>query len=104
MIACKKCNSEKAVKSGIINNKQRFRYKSCGCNFHLGDNRTNEKIAAKKALCTPLYRHEQKLLSHARQKPQHKTHPSIQVDPRFWKKPTTTQSTGFATILLRDDL
>ena len=55
MIACKKCNSEKIVKSGIINNKQRFRCKNCGYNFRLGDKRTNEKIAAKKALCILLY-------------------------------------------------
>ena len=55
MPTCKKCGSEQAVKNGVIANKQRYRCKKCGCNFRQGDNRTNEKIAAKKALCVLLY-------------------------------------------------
>lgn len=55
MVVCKKCGSEKIVKSGVVKDRQRFRCKNCGCNFRLGDNRTNEKIAAKKALCILLY-------------------------------------------------
>lgn len=55
MVSCKKCNSEKIVKSGIVGGKQRFRCKQCGCHFRLGDNRTNQKIAAKKALCILWY-------------------------------------------------
>ena len=55
MVACKKCGSENIVKSGVVGGKQRFRCKNCGCNFRTGDNRTNEKIAAKKALCILLY-------------------------------------------------
>jgi hypothetical protein len=35
--------------------KQRYKCKECGCNFREGDNRTNDKIAAKKALCVLLY-------------------------------------------------
>jgi transposase-like protein len=55
MVLCKKCGSEKIVKSGIVGSKQRFRCKKCGCNFRLGDNRTNQKIVAKKALCVLWY-------------------------------------------------
>ncbi|MCL2703336.1 MAG: IS1 family transposase [Defluviitaleaceae bacterium] len=55
MPTCKKCNSERTKKNGIVSNKQRFKCKYCGCNFRLGDNRTNDKVAAKKALCILLY-------------------------------------------------
>jgi len=55
MLNCKNCNSEKIVKSGIVSGKQRYKCKDCGCNFRVGDNRTNDKIAAKKALCILLY-------------------------------------------------
>ena len=55
MIICKKCNSEHIIKNGIVASKQRYKFKSCGLNFRLGDNRTNEKIIAKKALCVLLY-------------------------------------------------
>ncbi|MCL1970270.1 MAG: hypothetical protein FWF66_02265 [Candidatus Bathyarchaeota archaeon] len=55
MMACKKCDSENIVKSGIVGGRQRFRCKGCGCNFRIGDNRTDEKIAAKKALCILWY-------------------------------------------------
>jgi transposase len=54
-LVCKKCGSEKVVRSGIVGGRQRFRCKGCGCNFRLGDNRTDEKIAAKKALCILWY-------------------------------------------------
>ena len=54
-MVCKKCGSENIVKSGIVGGRQRFRCKGCGCNFRLGDNRTDEKIAAKKALCILWY-------------------------------------------------
>jgi transposase len=43
------------VKNGIVAGKQRYKCKECGCNFRLGDNRTNSKIAAKKALCVLFY-------------------------------------------------
>ena len=55
MPVCKKCSSENAVRNGIVGEKQRYRCKECGCNFREGDRRTNEKIAAKKALCILLY-------------------------------------------------
>ena len=55
MLLCKKCESEQMVKNGIIKGKQRYLCKDCGYNFRQGDNRTNERIAAKKALCVLLY-------------------------------------------------
>jgi len=55
MSKCKKCDSTNTVKSGIVCGKQRHKCKECGCNFREGDERTNEKIAAKKALCVLLY-------------------------------------------------
>ena len=55
MPMCKKCASEQVVKNGIVAGKQRYQCKKCGCTFREGDARTNEKIAAKKALCILLY-------------------------------------------------
>ena len=55
MPECKNCKSEKVVKSGKVRRKQRYKCKECGYNFVVGDDRTNEKIAALKALCVLLY-------------------------------------------------
>ena len=55
MPRCKRCGSELTVKNGVVGGRQRYRCKECGCNFREGDNRTNEKVAAKKALCVLLY-------------------------------------------------
>lgn len=55
MPTCKNCGSERAVKNGVVGGRQRYRCKECGCNYREGDRRTNEKIAAKKALCVLLY-------------------------------------------------
>lgn len=55
MPACKKCGCIEAVKNGIVREKQRYRCKKCGYNFVEGDGRTNEKIAAKKAMCILQY-------------------------------------------------
>ena len=55
MPECKNCKSEKVVKSGKVRGKQRYKCKECGYNFVVGDDRTNEKIAALKALCVLLY-------------------------------------------------
>ena len=55
MPTCKKCGSGQAVKSGVVAGKQRYKCKECGCNFREGDARTNEMVAAKKALCILLY-------------------------------------------------
>jgi transposase len=55
MPGCKNCGSEHAVKNGLVRGKQRYRCKECGLNFVVGDARTNEKIAAKKAMLVLLY-------------------------------------------------
>jgi len=55
MCECKNCQSKKVVKSGKVREKQRYKCKECGYNFVIGDERTNEKIAALKALCVLLY-------------------------------------------------
>jgi transposase len=55
MPTCKKCGSDQTVKSGVVAGKQRYKCKECGCNFREGDARTNETVAAKKALCILLY-------------------------------------------------
>ena len=55
MLECKKCKSEKVVKSGTVRGKQRYMCKGCKYNFVVGDERTNEKIAALKALCVLIY-------------------------------------------------
>ena len=55
MPRCKNCTSERAVKNGQVRRKQRYLCKECGFNFVVGDARTNEKIAAKKAMLVLLY-------------------------------------------------
>ena len=55
MPRCKKCQGEQVVKNGKVRGKQRYRCKECGYNFVEGDRRSNEKIAAKKAMCVILY-------------------------------------------------
>ena len=55
MAECKNSKSEKVVKSGRVRGKQRYKCKDCGYNFVMGDERTNEKIKALKALCVLLY-------------------------------------------------
>ena len=55
MPICKNCATTEVVKNGIVAGKQRYKCKNCGCNFREGDARTNEKIAARKALCILLY-------------------------------------------------
>jgi transposase len=55
MTKCKNCKSDTVVKNGIVRGKQRYKCKECGYNFVYGDGRTNEKVAAKKAMCVLLY-------------------------------------------------
>ena len=55
MPECKNCKSNTVVKNGITREKQRYKCKSCGYNFVLGDDRTNQRIAAKKAMCVILH-------------------------------------------------
>jgi transposase len=55
MIACKRCSGEDYVKNGIVQFKQLYLCKSCGCNFTEGDGRTHPSLPAKKALAVLLY-------------------------------------------------
>jgi transposase len=55
MVACKKCGSTDSVRNGRVRGKQRYKCKGCGYNFVEGDARTNEKVAALKAMCVILY-------------------------------------------------
>ena len=55
MQECKNCKSKSVVKNGITRGKQRYKCKDCGYNFVVGDGRTNERIAAKKAMCVIFY-------------------------------------------------
>jgi transposase-like protein len=48
MPRCKNCNKEQVIKSGKVNDKQRYHCHDCGYYFTEGDRRTNEKIVAKK--------------------------------------------------------
>jgi transposase len=55
MVECKNCESNKVVKSGWIRGKQRYKCKQCNYFFVDSDERSNEKIAALKALCILFY-------------------------------------------------
>lgn len=55
VVSCKKCESVKNIKNGIVGGKQRYKCKDCGYSFREGDERTSERAAAKKALCVLLY-------------------------------------------------
>ena len=55
MLSCKKCGSDQFVKNGFVAGKQRYKCKMCPSTFREGDNRTNAKTAAKKALCILFY-------------------------------------------------
>lgn len=54
-IKCKICGSEHITKNGKVREKQRYICKECGMNFIVGDERSNEKIAALKALVVLFY-------------------------------------------------
>ena len=46
-LKCPKCGSEKRVKSGLKNKKQRYLCKECGCNYTGGQNGYPEHIKKK---------------------------------------------------------
>jgi len=53
-MVCKKCFSDKYIKNGIVRGKQRYKCRSCGYNFIIGD--TRQKITTEgKALSILLY-------------------------------------------------
>jgi len=55
MPKCKNCGSEHNVKNGKVRGKQRYRCADCRFNFVERDARTNEIIAAKRAMLVLLY-------------------------------------------------
>lgn len=54
-VKCKNCDCESVTRNGKVRNKQRYKCKECGLNFVEGDERTNEKIIALKAMVVMLY-------------------------------------------------
>ena len=55
MIQCKECQSDTIVKNGIVREKQRYKCKSCGCNFIIGDSRINPATELKRHTCVLFY-------------------------------------------------
>jgi len=55
MSACKNCQDTQTVKNGFVRDKQRYKCKTCGYNFVLGDERHSHSTEVKKALCIILY-------------------------------------------------
>ncbi len=49
MVNCKKCLSEKLAKDGFVRGKRCYICKECNCHFVEGDERTDDKIVAKKS-------------------------------------------------------
>ena len=53
-IRCKQCGHNKSTKNELVREQQRYKRKSCGCNFVIGDKR--EKVPPEgKALAVLLY-------------------------------------------------
>jgi len=52
---CKNCGCSMVSRNGNVRGKQRYKCKECGFNFVAGDERTDEKTAALKALVIMLY-------------------------------------------------
>jgi transposase len=55
MLNCKNCEDKQTVKNGIVRQQQRYRCKSCGYNFVLGDKRIKLDTAVKRAFAVILY-------------------------------------------------
>jgi len=55
MLVCKRCDGQQFIKKGTVSGKQRYKCKECNLHFREGNNRTHDKIVAKKALCVLLY-------------------------------------------------
>ena len=55
MNRCKQCDSKDLVKNGCVREQQRYRCKSCGLNFVVGDKRVKEDTAIKRAFAVILY-------------------------------------------------
>ncbi len=48
MLGCKNCQDRRVVKNGIVRHQQRYKCKSCGYNFVLGDKRIKLDTAVKR--------------------------------------------------------
>ena len=55
MLSCKNCDNQEVVKNGIVRDEQRYRCKTCGFNFILGDKRVKLDTAVKRAFAVILY-------------------------------------------------
>jgi transposase-like protein len=55
MNRCKQCAGKDLVKNGRVRAQQRYRCKSCGLNFVVGDKRVKEDTAIKRAFAVILY-------------------------------------------------
>jgi hypothetical protein len=55
MNRCKQCDGKDFVKNGFVRGQQRYRCKSCGLNFVVGDKRVKEDTAIKRAFAVILY-------------------------------------------------
>lgn len=55
MLSCKNCEEKQVVKNGIVRQQQRYRCKSCGYNFVIGDKRVKMETAVKRAFAVILY-------------------------------------------------
>ena len=55
MIQCQECQSETTVKNGIVPEKQRYKCKSCSCNFMIGDSGLNPATELKGQTCVWFY-------------------------------------------------
>jgi len=54
-IQCKKCKSSTYVKNGIVREEQRYKCKTCGCNFIGIDRRKREKNDPLRIMCILIY-------------------------------------------------
>ena len=55
MCICKRCENQEAVKNGHRRGKQRYKCKSCGLNFVIGDDRIKKETTIKRAFAVILY-------------------------------------------------
>ena len=55
MIQCKECKSDTIIKNGMMRKKQRYKCKSCGCIFIIGNSRINPATELKRHTCVLFY-------------------------------------------------
>ena len=52
-IICKNCSSDNVVRNGKVRSQQRYKCKSCGCNFIFGDTCTVYEVRGKREKISP---------------------------------------------------